>query len=230
MSTVTRRERVPTGAYVRSAIVTVAVAVGALWLVRSLLEDGLILLASTISAITVFLLIVYLRRTYSAMRWMAIGVALAALFSVYPILFNVYISFTNMGGGHLISKQQSIERLESEQYLPDGGATFTWAGYQSGASYGILLVDADPPRFVSDDGGDEVVELAESGEAPPSIGDYQMMAPNEVLPILDSLAAVNFGSGDSPVRIQSFRDGRGVAAAVRVRQRVPTPSSTSPKT
>ena len=72
--------------------------------------------ASTISAITVFLLIVYLRRTYSAMRWMAIGVALAALFSVYPILFNVYLSFTNMGGGHLISKQQSIERLESEQY------------------------------------------------------------------------------------------------------------------
>ena len=87
----------------------------------SLLEDGLILLASTISAITVFLLIVYLRRTYSAMRWMAIGVALAALFSVYPILFNVYISFTNMGGGHLISKQQSIERLESEQFLAEGG-------------------------------------------------------------------------------------------------------------
>jgi maltose/maltodextrin transport system permease protein len=206
MSTVTTKERVPTGAYVRSAIVTVAVAVGALWLVQSLLEDGLILLASTISAITVFLLIVYLRRTYSAMRWMAIGVALAALFSVYPILFNVYISFTNMGGGHLISKQQSIERLESEQYLAEGGATFTWAGYQSGDGYGLLLLDADPPRFVSDDGGDDVVELDGSGEAPPAIGDYEMMAPNEVLPILDALAAVNFGSEDSPVRIQSFRE------------------------
>src|SRR5262245_59314254 len=97
----TRGERVPTGAYIRSAVVTVGVAVGALWLIRSLLEDGLYLLASSIGAITLFLLIVYLRRTYSAMRWMAIGVALAVLFGVYPILFNVYIAFTNMGNGHL---------------------------------------------------------------------------------------------------------------------------------
>ena len=78
---------------------------------------------------------------------------------------------------------------------------------------GILLVDADPPRFVSDDGGDEAVELDGSGEPPAAIGDYQMMAPNQVLPILDSLAAVNFGSADSPVRIQSFRE----AAASRPR-------------
>ncbi len=147
----TRNERVPTGAYVRTALVTVAVAVGAFWLVRSLLQDGLILLASSISAITVFLLIVYLRRTYSAMRWMAIGIALAALFSVYPIVFNVYIGFTNMGGGHLVSKEQSIERLESEQFLPEGATTFDVGripiGRQLRASCSI---DADPPRFVSD--------------------------------------------------------------------------------
>jgi arabinogalactan oligomer/maltooligosaccharide transport system permease protein len=203
---ISRGERVPTGAYVRTALVTVAVAVGALWLVRSLLADGLYLLASTISAITVFLLIVYLRRTYSAMRWMAIGIALAALFGVYPILFNVYIAFTNMGNGHLVSKQQSIERLEAEQYLPEDAETFTWVGYQSPDGYAILLTDAAPPRFVTATGEDEAVDLASPDEPPRVIGDYRLMAPNEVLPILDSLAEVSFGDPEAPVRIQSFRD------------------------
>ena len=87
-----------------------------------------------------------------------------------------------------------------------GRPTFTWAGYQSADGYAILLVDADPPRFVSDAGGDETVELAPAGEAPESIGDYRLLLPNETLPILDSLAAVQFGSADSPVRIQSFRE------------------------
>jgi arabinogalactan oligomer / maltooligosaccharide transport system permease protein len=200
-----RGERVPTSAYVRAAIVTVAVAVGALWLVTAMLRDGLFLLASTIGAVTVFLLIVYLRRTYSAMRWMAIGIALAVLFGVYPILFNVYLSFTNMSSGHLFSKAQSIERLESEQFLPEGAETFTWAGYRSPEGYAILLVDADPPRFVSDSGADETAELDAAGEPPAEIDEYQLLAPNELLPILDALADIDFGDPDSPVRIQSFR-------------------------
>jgi ABC-type sugar transport system permease subunit len=203
---ITRGERVPTGAYVRSALVTVVVAVGALWLVRGLLQDGLYLLASTVSAITVFLLIIYLRRTYSPMRWMAIGIALAALFGIYPILYNVYIAFTNMGSGHLISEQQSIERLEDEQFLPEDAQTFTWVGYESAAGYAILLTDADPPRFVSDSGDDETVELSDPEEPPSTIGDYTLMAPNEVLPIIDTLAAGAYGDPDAPVRIQSFRE------------------------
>src|SRR5262245_36975688 len=172
-----RGERVPTGAYVRSALVTVAVAVGALLLVSSLLRDGLWLLASTIGATTVFLLIVYLRRRYSAMRWMAIGVALAVLFSVYPILFNVYIAFTNMGNGHLFSKQQSIERLESEQYLPEDAATFSWVGYRSEDEYGLLLTDAQPPRFVTTGGDDETIDASAADQPPDAIGDFRAMAP-----------------------------------------------------
>ena len=201
----TRHDRVPTGAYARAAVVTVAVAVGALWLMQRLLHDGLVLLASTIGAVTVFLLVVYLRRRYSAMRWMAIGIALAAMFGVYPILYNVYIGFTNMGNGHLLSKQQSIERLESQQFLDDDAETFTWAGYQADGRHAILLLDADPPRFVTDDGGDEAVDLAGSADPPEAIGDYSLMAPNQVLPVLDALATVDFGDPDRPVRIQSFR-------------------------
>jgi ABC-type sugar transport system permease subunit len=199
-----RHDRVPAGAYARAAVVTVAVAVGALWLVRRLLQDGLVLIASTIAAITVFLLVVYLRRRYSAMRWMAIGIALAAMFGVYPIVYNVYIGFTNMGDGHLLSKQQSIDRLEGQQYLDEDAAAFQWAGYQSGTSYAIMLVDADPPQFATDGGDVDLVDLV-AGEPPETIGEYARMAPNQVLPVLDAMARLDFGDPDAPVRIQSFR-------------------------
>ena len=36
-----------------------------------------------------------------------------ALFVVYPILFTVYISFTNYGDGHLLTKQQAIDIYEN---------------------------------------------------------------------------------------------------------------------
>lgn len=199
-------QRVPTWLYIRTAVLVIAFALGALWLVTRLLSDGLVMLASVISVVTVFLLIVYLRRRYSAMRWLAIGIALAVIFGVYPILFNVYIGFTNMGNGHLFSKEQSIERLESEQYLPEGAATYEFAGYQTDdGGYAILLVDADPPTLATSAGEVQEVELA-GGEPPARVDDYMLMQPNQLLPVVDVMAESDYGEPDAPVRIQSFRE------------------------
>ena len=197
------RDRVPTALYLRSAAVVVVLAVGALWVVRGLLQEGLFLLGSVITTVTVFLLVVYLRRRYSALRWMAAGISFALLFGVYPILYNVTIGFTNMGNGHLLSRQQSIERLESEQYLPEGAAASSWAGYRSGDSYAVLAIDTDPPRLAADDGTEVEVEL-EAGEPPERIGDYTLLTQRELLPVLDSLSDVSFGPEESPIKIQSF--------------------------
>ena len=198
-------ERVPTGEYVRAALVTIAFAVGALWLVRSLLLDGLVILASGVSVITIFLLIVYLRRRFSAMRWMAIGVSLAALFSVYPILFNVYIGFTNLGDGHLLSKQQSIERLESEQYLAEGRATFTWAGYRSDdATPSCSPTPTRPVR--ADPAPTSPPSSSAAGRRRSRSATTGLHGSERGSALLDALADVQFGDPDAPVRIQSFRE------------------------
>jgi hypothetical protein len=95
-----------------------------LWFISKLFADGLYPLASVLAAIAVFITTVYLRPRLTAFRWMSIGIALATLFTIYPIVYTVYLSFTNMGSGHLMSKPQAISRLEAQQFLPENGETF----------------------------------------------------------------------------------------------------------
>ena len=95
----------------------------AVWLIFNLLSDGYWPLAVMIAIITIFVNVVFLRKGMYPLRWMAIGLSLMALLSVYPILYTFWISFTNYGDGHLLTKQQSIETLERQTYLPEGGVT-----------------------------------------------------------------------------------------------------------
>ncbi len=208
----TSGEQVPTSAYVRTAVAVSLFAVGALWLIRALIIDGLFLLASMISAVTVFLLLVYLRRRFSAMRWMAIGVAVAVLFAVYPIVFNIYIGFTNMGSGHLFTKEQAIARLEAETHLAEDAPTFRWFGYRQGGSFALLLISDDgTAQLASQEGAVETVEVDDPEQPPAELSGYTLMAQSEVTPIIDRLAAIEFGVAPTVVRVQSLREA---AAAV----------------
>ena len=183
-------------------------------------EDGLVLLASTISAITVFLLIVYLRRTYSAMRWMAIGVALAA--SVQRVSDPVQrLHLLHQHGWRPPRLQAAVDRAVGIRAVPARGRGHVHVGRLPVGGRDTRSCWSTPIRHASCPTTAVTRRSSWTGRAKRRrrSGDYQMMAPNEVLPILDSLATVNFGSADSPVRIQSFRRGGGVAAALRVRQR-----------
>ncbi len=66
-------------------------------------------LAAVLTLITIFVTVVFLRAGMYPLRWMAIGLSIMALLSVYPILYTFWISLTNYGDGHLLTEQQSIE-------------------------------------------------------------------------------------------------------------------------
>ena len=95
-------------AYIANVALVGICLIAALWLISVLLADGLYPLASALSAITVFLALIYLRRHFTPFRWLGIGIALAMLFTLYPLLFTLYLSVTNMGSGHLMSKPQAL--------------------------------------------------------------------------------------------------------------------------
>ena len=115
-----------------------------LWFISRLFADGLYPLVSVLGAIAVFVAMVYLRPRLTAFRWMSVGISLAILFTIYPIIYTVYLSFTNMGSGHLMSKAQAISRLEAQQYLPENGEKFKWAAYRNAAGdYALWLQTSD---------------------------------------------------------------------------------------
>lgn len=212
---------IPTRVYAFHLALLGVFLAGALWVITSLFSQGLVPLASALSGIVVFLALVFTRRHFTPLRWLAIGIALAMLFTLYPLFYTLYISVTNMGSGHLMAKQQAISRLESELYLPEDGLTYRWTAFQAAdGSHALWLVPEEGNGMLAIPGTpletavSGVGELDEDG-VPLSIEGYERIPLNRTAPLLTQLSTVDFGQAPNTVRISSLRE----AAALQPKYR-----------
>ena len=120
-----------------------------LFFIYLLLSDGYWPLASIIGVITVLINYIFLAPGAYPMRWMSPGLAFMLLISVYPILYTVYISFTNYGAANLLPKVQAIEVLEQRTFLPETGATLEYTVFQNDTTgeYALWLIGPDGNSF-----------------------------------------------------------------------------------
>ncbi|MCK6579470.1 MAG: ABC transporter permease subunit [Anaerolineae bacterium] len=211
---------IPTRVYLLHLAVFGVFLAGALWLITSLFAAGLVPLGSALSGIVVFLALIFLRRKFTPLRWLAIGIALALLFTLYPLLYTLFLSVTNMGSGHLMAKQQALARYESELYLPAEGETYRWAAYQAGeGAYALWLIGEDGTGRLAVPGAAlqavEGVGALDSDGFPESLAGYERLPLNRTVPLLSQLSAIDFGEAPDAIRIRSLRE----AAALQPRYR-----------
>src|SRR5688572_21647280 len=115
-----------------------------IWFLTKLIPLGYYPLAAAIIVITVFVNSVVLLKKAYPLRWMVVGLVLMALFTIYPILFTIWVSFTNYGEGHLITKQQAVDQILNTRYLPETGKSYTWTAFKTPeGEYALWLVDAE---------------------------------------------------------------------------------------
>ncbi len=152
--------------------------------------------------------------------------ALAMLFTLYPILYTFYISVTNMGSGHLMSKQQAITRLEKQLYLPEGGEIYSWTAFQSkDGDYALWLMPEEGPGLLAvpgksletaTPGEDGVGNLDENG-IPVAIDGYERLPKNKTVAIISKLGEIDFGKSPRR-RAHPFNAGsRGAKAEIPLR-------------
>jgi arabinogalactan oligomer / maltooligosaccharide transport system permease protein len=67
--------------------------------------------------------VVYLPRRYVPMKYLLPGVFFLAVFGIYPVLYTGYASFTNYGTGHVLTKTQAIDQIQSQSVQAVEGAT-----------------------------------------------------------------------------------------------------------
>ncbi len=189
------------------------------WLIMQLIQDTSFPLAAILTVIMVFGAVVFLIDRLKPYRWMSIGLGLAMLFVLYPILYTFFLSFTNTGHGHILTKQQVIERLEREQYIPADGQRFIWTAFRDEAGGTILWLQ-------NADGTSRLVGLAASNAEPSAavgefdvdgipliIEGYQRLERRDVIVMLDQLGSLEFGTAPNTIRIMS------ISAAATTRQR-----------
>jgi ABC-type sugar transport system permease subunit len=184
----------------------------AIWLIVGLLGEGFWPLAGMLVLITIFINIVFLRKGMYPLRWMAIGLSIMALLSVYPILYTFWIALTNYGDGHLLTMQQSIDTLERQTYLPETGAAYSWTAFQTpDGEYALWLMNAagetliarpgEPLEMVSDPA--QFGPLDDDG-VPMELEGYRRLARLQTVAIIDQLGAIEFGVDEAIVRVRNL--------------------------
>ncbi len=118
---------------------------------RELYGGGIPIAAVALVVITAIINVVFLVERLYPLRWISPGVFLLVLFVVYPVLYTVYIAFTNYSGAHILSKEQVVTQLERQFYTPEGASSLEWRAYRSGSGeFLIWLTDSSDSRFLAD--------------------------------------------------------------------------------
>lgn len=186
----------------------------ALLFVYSLFAGDLLIGGVALLVITLAINVVFLVDRLYPLRWISPGVLLLVLMVIYPLFYTAYTAFTNYGSGHLLSKGQVIERLES-QYVAPEAASLAWRAYRSpGGDFLLLLTDPEGNQFIGHpQTGLEVADFSDprfgpidpEDDLPTSIGDYEKLARAQTLRYLTAL---------QDVRIEGEIEGE--AAEIRI--------------
>lgn len=193
-------------------IVLIAFVVGSIWFIRNALSLGFDQLAFVIGVILVMNTAIFLIPMAYPFRWMAVGLSFMILFVIYPMLFTIYIAFTNYGDGHLLTKEQAIPLIQKTTYLPESGLSYSWTAFKSpSGDYALWLTGPDGKNYLGipgqaiqpiTDADPRIGELDSKG-IPATIEGYTRL--NTLLAATDkNLPNIKFGlEGERTVQVRS---------------------------
>jgi ABC-type sugar transport system permease subunit len=192
----------------------------AIWFILNLLATDSFVLAVAVGIVTLFVNVVVLRNEAFPIRWMLVGLVLMAMFAIYPIIFTVFVSFTNFGFGHLLTKDQAIEQITNVKYLPEGAGAYSWTAYISDDGKFVVWLQTDEGQgflalpnqgiMVVQPGEEGVGEFDEDG-IPTTIDGYERLNRLTVVRYINELGDTQFGEGEQIVQIT----GMDVAAELQ---------------
>lgn len=107
------------------------------WLLVGLIAGGLLGLN----------VLAFSRRLYP-LRYLAPGLVFMILMVVLPLIYTVYISFTNYATGNILSKAQVVELLTKRYYLPPESPTFSFRAYGDGDKLYALFLFSPTEQYV----------------------------------------------------------------------------------
>lgn len=188
--------------------------IGAGWFIYQALQLGSLQLAGVVTVIFVLVNIILLLPQAYAYRWMVIGLSFLILFTIYPMLFTIYVAFTNYGDGHLLSQQQALAVIQKETYLPKTGKSYKWTAFKSEANtYALWLCESScqgGASFIAKEGtaltparpGDPGIGEADGNGIPKTIDGYTRL--NPILAATDqNLTQIKFGLEGQSIQVRS---------------------------
>ena len=132
--------------------------VGMFWVATLMFINGDLVFAVGMTFLAGVVLYVYLNPRIYVGRYVFPGLAAIGVFTLFPLLYSIYISFTNYGDGHMLTLERATQYHLSRTYLDEAGVYDFELHPAEGDSY-RLVFRRDDEKFVS-----EPIVLGDIGE------------------------------------------------------------------
>jgi ABC-type sugar transport system permease subunit len=147
----------------------------AIWFIYALIGNGVWPAAVVVLVVTGLINWIYLDDRIYPIRWLTPGLLLMLLMVIYPLVFTLYIALTNYSDGHILTKEEVVNRLQGQYYQPADTVAYKWTAYRNREGK-FLLIFEDPQgnKFLRDETGEEVKPF-DNGPLPENIDGYQKL-------------------------------------------------------
>ena len=185
----------------------------AVWSATILFVEHRYIFLTILIIVTVIINFIYLSKRAYPLRYIIPGTFFMILLVVYPIFYTVYVSFTNYGTGHILTKEQVIDQLENRYYLPDDSRDFEYQAFKlpDQKIYAILLNDeqgnlfvvleeqieeisATDPRLIDSDNDGNIEK----------VNNYELLSRGELLKNLSTLQNLEIPFNDNILKMKSL--------------------------
>lgn len=126
------------------------VSLGMLYLATLLYTVGETLLAAMVLALASLAVWIYTSAKTAAMRYLFPGIAAAAVFVVFPMVYTVSIGFTNYSSQNLLDFERARQYLLDDTYIQENARQYRFTLHADGHEFRVRLEDDQDQRaFVS---------------------------------------------------------------------------------
>lgn len=154
-------------------------------------------------------ILAFFRRLYP-FRYLAPGLLFLLLMVVLPLVYTVYISFTNYATGNILSKSQVIEILSQRYYLPPDAPSFSFRAYGTEGSLYALYLFGPAGQFVlfpdgrlSSREAHQIVDVDGDG-VPESLDGHPLFSPADVARLVPELQKLAVPFQDGVLRLTTL--------------------------
>ncbi len=193
--------------YLLQLIVLAIVDVFGIWLAINIANDGGTFFAAAIGLTIIVITIITVVPGLRPVRWMTPALGLLILLALYPLIYTVYIAFTNFGDGHRFTKREAAELLARRSFLPEGQVNYTWEPFQNEAGdYALYLTDTEGAVFWARP-GESIEEIENPGEdVPLDYNGYHLLTGGARFQALQRIQDIVFGDEEAPIGIQNLSE------------------------
>ena len=180
----------------------------AIWFALTLYNNNNTIAAVILLLLTAGINYIFLSERLYPLRWLSPGLVLLLLMVVYPLCYNIYVSFTNNSSGHTLNREQVVNQLKQQTFAPKDAGTYSWTAYRNPeGKYRVVLQNKQQNKsFVGDESGLKPYEAPAT--LPASIDNFQKLTSFQAAAAQKSLEALNLKNADLAIQLTSSTEAK----------------------